>query len=378
MDIQVPLDDRLANAIASSYDSKNFSGAIIDAIHLLGDLIRNKSGLDLDGNQLVGQAFAGSNPLIKVNSLQTESDREEQKGIEQLLRGVYTGIRNPRSHAKKEDDPQSAKSLIIMIDFLIRTIDKGRSLYDVPSIISQVFDQHFASNEKYANLLVDEIPVLKRYDVLMQVFQRRLEGDGQNVALFCNALLSRLTSDEQTEFWAAASESLRLATSDAEFRSIIQITGKLHWHQISEIARVRAENRLIKSVRAGRVNLETGRCRDGALGTWASGLSELFTLQTEYVSALAEKLESGDPGERGYMLRYFFVELRRLRPEPPMRIVIRLIGLLQEHDEEVYKALHFVENRGAHQRWVEALGDAYCQYEHAPDQFVLSDDDVPF
>ena len=123
-------------------------------------MIKEKSGLDFDGSQLVGGAFGGANPLIKVNALQTESDKDEQKGIEHVLRGLYTGIRNPRSHSKKDDTEETAKSIIVLIDFLIRTIDRGRSRYDISSIISRVFDQHFVGTEKYALLLINEIPVL--------------------------------------------------------------------------------------------------------------------------------------------------------------------------------------------------------------------------
>ena len=212
----------------------------------------------------------------------------------------------------------------------------------------------------------------------MQVFQRRLEGDGKNVAVFCNALLSRLTSDEQTAFWSAASESLQSATSDGEFRSIIQIAGKRHWLNLSEIARVRTENRLIKSILSGRINLGTRHCRDGALGTWASGLSEHFALQEEYVSALAKKLGSEDPDERGYVLEFLFGDLRTLRSTPPPSVIRRLVRLLQDSDDEVYKALEFLSDPWAEEAWVAALKDAYSKYTSSPEQFVLSDDDVPF
>jgi len=373
MEVRITVEERLADAITSSYESGNYSGTVIDAIHVLGDLILSKSGLDLDGNALIGTAFGGSNPPIRVNSLQTESDKEEQKGIEQLIRGLYTGIRNPRSHAKKDDSLETAHSLIVLVDYLIRRIQKGRSPYDVESIIEQAFDEHFAPNDTYANLLVNDIPPLKRFDVLMQVFQRRLEGKGKNVSLFCNALLPKLTEAEQKEFWAAASDELRTANADEEFRCLIQITGKSNWNKLSEIARVRTENRLIKSVGVGKINRKTRSCVDGALGTWAQGLAEKFTLRSELAWAFKGRLDSPDSDVRGYFYEYCFFQLRLLWPEPRPYVIDRLKQLLAVKDAETYDALSFVGDPWEQEdEWVKALETEYKRY------MPPSDDDVPF
>src|SRR6266403_1765987 len=98
MDLESRIDKRLWNAIESSYQDRNYTTAILDSIHFVSQLIRDKSGLESDGQPLAGDAFGGPNPRLKVNSLQTESDRNVQKGVEALLRGLYQAIRNPRSH----------------------------------------------------------------------------------------------------------------------------------------------------------------------------------------------------------------------------------------------------------------------------------------
>src|SRR5437763_7191859 len=118
--LQINLDERLWLAIQPTYSKGDYRGAVTDAIHFLSELIRNKSGLDGDGVPLVGAAFGGQNPIIKVNSLQTESEQNEQKGVAEMLRGLYQGIRNPRSHSKMDDPPETANEILALINFLVR------------------------------------------------------------------------------------------------------------------------------------------------------------------------------------------------------------------------------------------------------------------
>ncbi|MDP2998297.1 MAG: TIGR02391 family protein [Bryobacterales bacterium] len=376
MTLQTSLEDRLWAAIEAPYSAGNYTGAILDSIHFLSELIRSKSGLESDGHQLVGDAFGGPNPIVKVSPLQTDSDRNEQKGIEFLVRGLYTGVRNPRSHEKRVDTAETANAIIGLVDHLVRVIDKGRSPYDVPVLIQRVFDKHFAPTEKYAELLVREVPERRRFDVLMQVLQRRLEGDGKCVALFCKAMVKTLGPEAQASFWAAVSEALRTAVNDGEYRSAIQIAEGESWVLCSDLARLRAENRLIESIRAGRWNGETKRYKDGVLGTWYWRIAGHLQLRDELAAVLIAKLCSDEAEERAYVLHLFMPVLRELRPNPPAHLVHALVCLLKEHDEDVHRALSFLEDPWAEQEWVDVLLEAYKSFE--PPFKGITDDDVPF
>jgi uncharacterized protein (TIGR02391 family) len=89
MTLQSSIDQRLWSSVERSYEAGDYSGAISDSFYFLSDLIREKSGLDSDGAALIGASFGGDSPVIKVNAFQTETDRSEQKGVEQMLRGMY-------------------------------------------------------------------------------------------------------------------------------------------------------------------------------------------------------------------------------------------------------------------------------------------------
>ncbi|MFH0811591.1 MAG: TIGR02391 family protein [Pseudomonadota bacterium] len=98
MELQKEITPELFDAIKAHYESGSYSNAILDAMKVLTELIREKAKLDGDGANLVSQAFGGNAPPIKISPMQKVSEIDEQKGFEQLLRGLYVGIRNPRTH----------------------------------------------------------------------------------------------------------------------------------------------------------------------------------------------------------------------------------------------------------------------------------------
>ena len=380
MSLSGSIDDRLWSAVQSAYESGNYSAAIVDSVFYLSELIRSKSGLDSDGHVLVGGAFGGQNPIIKVNSLHTESEREEQRGIEQLLRGIYTAIRNPRSHEKRNDSAETADVLITFIGWLIGLIDKSKSPFDTEQIIASVFDKHFAQNERYADLLVERIPKRKRLDILVEVFQRRTEGQWECLSLFTQTVLKTLSVDEQDLFWQVVSETLENASADAEFRSAVQIAEK-DWMKVSEFSRIRTEHRFIESIKEGEYDSSREVCSRGSLGTWARDLGTSFVLKDELASAIIGRICSDNSAARAYVFQFFFDLLKQLRPTPPRGLVWSLRSRLKkEHDQDVYNALSWVTYdwlANENDEWIKAFKEAVEQFK-PPASAEISDDDIPF
>jgi uncharacterized protein (TIGR02391 family) len=125
LDLEPRLDPRLWAAIANAYQTGNYTTAILDSIHFIAELIREKTGLEADGVALAGEAFGGPNPKLKVTKLQTDSDKNVQQGILQVLQGIYQAIRNPRSHEKYSDSVQDAEASILFMNYLVTTINKA-------------------------------------------------------------------------------------------------------------------------------------------------------------------------------------------------------------------------------------------------------------
>jgi uncharacterized protein (TIGR02391 family) len=99
----------------------NYFHAVLEATKSVADKIRQRTGLTDDGNTLVDDALAGDSPLLAINPLTTASDRSEQKGFANLVRGIFGMFRNitahePRIHwPMKREDAEDLLSLASMI-----------------------------------------------------------------------------------------------------------------------------------------------------------------------------------------------------------------------------------------------------------------------
>lgn len=332
-------------AIERSYQSGQFTAAILDATHYLGELIREKSGLDCDGVQLVGQAFGGQNPPIKINNLQTESDWNAQKGMEQMLRGLYQGIRNPRSHSKHADDGNDAEAILLFINYLAKIIVQSRSPFELSAYLARVFDPWFTEDDAYAKLMVEDIPIGKRWDVLMAVYGRKEEeGEGQKLAYFVRALLNTFDVEELRRFTEIVSDDLKTTDSIDAMRWVLQVIPDKCWPMYAEVARIRVETRLIEAINKGRCT--DGKCVSGGFGTWAQGYVDRFVLRERLMWVLAAKI-GRDESEREYVFRYFLSLLPKIAEKPPVGMAESLRKGLEAGDVRFYRALSGIVFFGA-------------------------------
>lgn len=276
LNLETYLDQRLWNAIDNCYANRNYTGSIIDAIHFLGNLIREKTGLKSDGVILIGEAFGGKSPKLKINKLETDSDINEQKGVEQILRGIYQGIRNPRSHDKIIDNKMDAEAIIIFINYLINIIDKSKSPFTMGTYLDRVFENAFVGKRKYAELLVKEIPIKKRFEVFVEVYRKKTEGDGEKLKLFFHEIAKVLSDEEVKKAIDLISEEITFTNDDKVIRIILQCFPKEWWERYSEICRLRIENKLIQSIKDGSYNVKDRRCTGGWLATWSNKILPFF------------------------------------------------------------------------------------------------------
>jgi hypothetical protein len=139
-------------------------------------------------------------------------------GVENLLRGVFMAFRNPRSHGRIEDTQADADAIIHFVNYLLRLLGHARTEYSLETCLQRVLEENFVPNDRYAALLVSEIPARHRLEVLLTVYQRKNRADGEKLKYFLNALLSQLAADEQEEVFRAISLELRETRSSSFFR----------------------------------------------------------------------------------------------------------------------------------------------------------------
>jgi len=233
MNLKTLIKPELWLAISNTYEAENYSDAILDAMHYLTDILRDKSGADGDGAALVGQALGGDSPRLKLNKLETETDKNIQKGVEQIIRGLYFAIRNPRSHEQLEDPKTTADSVILFINYLISLLDKSEEPFTPQKFLTRVFDSDFVETDHYASLLVMDVPAAKRKDTLIEVFRRKEDGEGKKLHYIVKALLDVLSEDQIADFLSLVSDELKTIKEEKAIRLILQMLSPNLWPKVT-------------------------------------------------------------------------------------------------------------------------------------------------
>lgn len=119
------LHPAVANAAVQKYKDGHYADAIETACKVLNNLVQIASGLlDLDGDDLMRQAFSANKPVLRFNDLTDKTDISEQRGMMELYAGAIGAFRNPRAHKLVNDDPGFALEVIAFISFLAKALDK--------------------------------------------------------------------------------------------------------------------------------------------------------------------------------------------------------------------------------------------------------------
>lgn len=107
----------------------NHFHAVLEATKSVSQKMRDKTGLTGDGGELAELALSLGKtgmPFLAFNSLQTDSERSEQKGLKNLMVGFFGTFRNTTAHAPKISwsmSEQDALDLLTMASFLHRRLD---------------------------------------------------------------------------------------------------------------------------------------------------------------------------------------------------------------------------------------------------------------
>jgi len=223
MDIKVEINEEMYQFIASNYEKDNYSAAIIDSIIYLFNLIRSLSGNDIDGPALVANAFENQpKPTLKFNRMETPSEIDENKGLILTLKGIYQGIRNPRSHAKYYDSKEECDMIIVMINYFVTKINATQNLLDIEKYSESIFDKLFAKNDKYAESFVDKIPDRDMSRTAIYIMKERSKGDPKNLQFFFKAIFKKAKPEQIREILEYISDELLKAQDDNDIIDLIQ------------------------------------------------------------------------------------------------------------------------------------------------------------
>ena len=118
----------LRTATRRLFADSHYARAVEESFKCLNNSVKAKSGIaGSDGASLMQTVFSAKSPILKLNSLRSQSDKDEQLGYMGIYAGVMTGIRNPRAHEYDlEDDPQLALELLNIANHLMRKLEAAQ------------------------------------------------------------------------------------------------------------------------------------------------------------------------------------------------------------------------------------------------------------
>ena len=108
---------------------ENYFHAVLEAAKGVADKVRALSGLTDDGGTLVDLAFGGDSPVIAINALRTESEKSEQRGFTNLVKGTFGMFRNTTAHAPKINwavNREDAEEVFTLLSMIHKRIDSAR------------------------------------------------------------------------------------------------------------------------------------------------------------------------------------------------------------------------------------------------------------
>ncbi len=106
--------------------NENYFHAVFEAAKGLSDKVKSMTGLTGDGAALFEAVFSVDKPVLAINSLMTDAEKNQQKGLCMLLKGVFLMVRNVTAHTPKIKwiiDENEAIKMLMTISYIQDYLD---------------------------------------------------------------------------------------------------------------------------------------------------------------------------------------------------------------------------------------------------------------
>ena len=312
MKIDIKIREDLWKAIQAHYERNDYTEAVRDAVFHMSEVLREKGSIeDKDGSKLVDAALLGNNPAILVSKNETTTEKDFQQGIGFAFKGIMQSVRNPLSHESFQYTQDEAEVLILYINLLLNQVDKSGGSTKIENIVELLLDDDFTDTKEYAELLLKEVPSKKRYDLLLELYQKRSSLPQNKLRYFLTALFSSLTKAAKNDFVRVVSSSLMKCKDDKDLRMYCHYFMTDTYPEIDRLAQLRIEDLMLKSINMGKIEphfyidrLEKKCNEAGSLSTWINNRLDLLGNRNTIVKTLFYKLDR-QPCEQEFVFEYF-------------------------------------------------------------------------
>jgi uncharacterized protein (TIGR02391 family) len=311
MNLETHIEPSLWAAIRDSYRAGNYTHTIMDAISVVTEVLRDRSGLDGDGYTLAGRALGfgkDKSPNLCINKLQTKTEQDMQKGLMLLLQGMYTFVRNPRSHERMDDDKATADAIVFFIDYLLSFLGRSQQSFLIQDFVERVTEPHFVRDREYVAGLVDQIPARKRGDTLIGLYRNWTWKEAEQYRMVTEEILSRATEGEIQHLLAAISDDLSTADAPSSITLVLAILPAHLWPEIERITRLRAEHMLLEALRDAWYIPSTGRTNTKP-AAWISRIDEYYLRKGHLREVIIGKLRREDFDHHNFIAKFLMNSL---------------------------------------------------------------------
>lgn len=120
---------KIRNITEAKFEAGFYADAVETALKEVNKQVKlyvlNKTGKELDGAGLMTTAFSVNSPIIRLNVLSSETDRNIQQGYMQIFAGTMQGIRNPKAHDNLTPTKNRTIHLIFLASLLMEKLDEA-------------------------------------------------------------------------------------------------------------------------------------------------------------------------------------------------------------------------------------------------------------
>ena len=275
----------------------------------------------------------------------------------------------------------------MFVGYLLSQLEATKEAFTVDDFVDQLRDTEFVGSERYAELLVTEIPALKRGEVIEHLYRERHSIDLKRASFVVSTLLAALSDQQLATYLAAVSEDMRSIRDEVSIRTTMQLLTPTLWPRLGEVSRLRIETKLIKSIEGG--TIQSGGRITGALGTWAGNYLKSFTLRPQAETMVVGRMLWSNTSARDYLSEYFMWCLPEfVLDETNIQHCIEAIAIAVRADEQVTKRKLISHVSSFPDIWQEKLAEALedctdpinpaLKLRDGAPFLTLEDDDIPF
>ena len=233
----------LNESIKTHYENKDYTEVVRDALLCLTTEIRKKSDLkDNDGVDLINKAFSEKNPLIKINKLETENDKNKHRGIMDLSKGLIEYFRNPMSHSKQEYSKEIADAILVLLDeVILEEVVGSKSINSIDDWYLEVTNELFPNTERYAKNLISTIPSNKYFELAVMLYKNRNNITKLKDKII-DELVNNLSEKEFHDYCEVIENDLFGDITEKDIISSLKFISTNIWNKLSDLTKTKIED----------------------------------------------------------------------------------------------------------------------------------------